>query len=156
MDDGTADGSDGAESTRLQNYDTGADQTPGVTQPAPTSRAGEGNAWAMNGQTTDGYASSSGSWSRGNGTWLGGGGNLQTVGPEGRNGPPLNELLGSGSPFSEDSPFRPGLQIQNLPFFFDPSNPPALSQMLQEVRSSADQGTPTRRSCRLEINRKTH
>ena len=39
LDDGTADGSDGAELTRMQNFDNGANETPGVSQPAPTPRA---------------------------------------------------------------------------------------------------------------------
>ena len=48
MDDGTSDGSDTAELTRLQAYDTGANETPGVTQPAPTPRAGEKETVGMN------------------------------------------------------------------------------------------------------------
>ncbi len=48
MDDGTSDGSDAAELTRLQTYDTGANETPGVTQPAPTPRAAEKETVGMN------------------------------------------------------------------------------------------------------------
>ena len=48
MDDGTSDGSDIAELTRLQAYDTGANEAPGVTQPAPTPRAAEKETVGMN------------------------------------------------------------------------------------------------------------
>ena len=84
------------------------------------SRAAEGSAWEMNGGTTDGYASSS-SWSTGgNGTWPGGGGNLQTTDSENWGGQPIGGgPFGSGPVIIDKTPFSPGLQndqgIQNIP-----------------------------------------
>ena len=65
MDSGTANGSDSQELTRVQNYDAGSNENTNVTQAAPTSRAAQKTAGAVNAAET---TSSSG-----------GGGNARTA-----------------------------------------------------------------------------